>query len=93
MIRVPAIHASVRRYAVAGEAGHDPTLGHWPAICAVRGVAITDLRRRIDFGVDEVVYELRWLTEPGWVTLEVEIPTLVVMGSETGGHCEFRQAA
>jgi AraC-like DNA-binding protein len=59
----------------------------------VRGVAITDLRRRTDFGIDEVVYELRWLTEPGWVTLEVEIPTLVVMGSETGGHCEFRQAA
>ncbi len=54
------------------------------------GVAITDQRRWADFGVAEVACEVRWLTEPGWLTLEVEAPTLCTMATETGGRCEFR---
>jgi AraC-like DNA-binding protein len=54
------------------------------------GVAITDQRSWADFGVEEVACEVRWLTEPGWLTLEVEAPTLCMMASETGGRCELR---
>ncbi len=54
------------------------------------GVAITDQRSWADFGVEEVVCDVRWLTEPGWLTLEVEAPTLCTMATETGGRCEFR---
>jgi len=54
------------------------------------GVAITDQRSWADFGVEEVAREVRWLTEPGWLTLGVEAPTLCMMATETGGRCEFR---
>ena len=54
------------------------------------GVAITDQRRWTDLGVEEVACEMRWLTEPGWLTLEIEAPTLCMMATETGGRCEFR---
>ena len=54
------------------------------------GVAITDQRSRAEFGIEEVACEVRWLTEPGWLTLEVEAPTLCVMATEIGGRCEFR---
>jgi AraC family transcriptional regulator len=54
------------------------------------GVAVTDQRSWVDFGVEEIACEVRWLTEPGWLTLEVEAPTLCMMATETGGRCEFR---
>src|SRR5258708_15661039 len=54
------------------------------------GVAITDQRSRTEFGVEEVACEVRWLTEPGWLTLEASAPTLCVMTTEIGGRCEFR---
>jgi AraC family transcriptional regulator len=54
------------------------------------GVAVTDQRSWIDFGVEEIACEVRWLTEPGWLTLKGEVPTLCVMATETGGRCEFR---
>jgi AraC family transcriptional regulator len=54
------------------------------------GVAITDQRGWSDLGVEEVACEVRWLTEPGWLALEVEAPTLCMMATETGGRCEFR---
>jgi AraC family transcriptional regulator len=54
------------------------------------GVAITDQRSWTDLGVEEVACEVRWLTEPGWLTLEAEVPTLCLMATETGGRCEFR---
>jgi AraC-like DNA-binding protein len=54
------------------------------------GVAITDQRSWTDLGVEEVACEVRWLTEPGWLTLEAEEPTLCLMATETGGRCEFR---
>jgi hypothetical protein len=43
------------------------------------GVAITDQRSWTDLGVEEVACEVRWLTEPGWLTLEVEVPTLCLI--------------
>ncbi len=55
-----------------------------------RGVAITDQRSWADFGVEEVACEVRWLTEPGWLTFAVEAPTLCMMATEIGGRCEFR---
>jgi AraC family transcriptional regulator len=54
------------------------------------GVAITDQRTWTDFGVEEVACEVRWLTEPGWLTFAVEAPTLCMMATEIGGRCEFR---
>jgi AraC family transcriptional regulator len=54
------------------------------------GVAITDQRSWTDLGVEEVACEVRWLTEPGWLTLEVEVPTLCLMATEIGGRSEFR---
>jgi AraC family transcriptional regulator len=59
-------------------------------IAAKHGVTITNQRSWADFGVEEVVCEVRWLTEPGWLTLEVEAPTLCMMATEIGGRCEFR---
>jgi AraC family transcriptional regulator len=59
-------------------------------ICEKHGVAVTDQRSWRDFGVEEVAYEIRWLTEPGWLALEVEAPTLCVVATEVGGRCEFR---
>jgi AraC family transcriptional regulator len=54
------------------------------------GVAVIDQRSWTDLGVEEVACEVRWLTEPGWLTLEVETPTLCLIATETGGRCEFR---
>ena len=59
-------------------------------VCDKHGVAITDQRSWAEFGVEQVASEVRWLTEPGWLTLEVEAPTLCVMATEIGGRCEFR---
>lgn len=54
------------------------------------GVAIAQQRNWADFGVEEVACEVRWLTEPGWLTLQVEAPTLLMMATEIGGRCSFR---
>jgi AraC family transcriptional regulator len=54
------------------------------------GVAITDQRSWAEFGVEQVACEVRWLTEPGWLILEAEVPTLCVMATEIGGRGEFR---
>jgi hypothetical protein len=59
-------------------------------IAGNHGVTITDQQNWTDFGVEENAYELRWLTEPGWLTLEVKAPTLCMMATEIGGRCEFR---
>jgi AraC family transcriptional regulator len=59
-------------------------------IARKHGVTITNQRTWADFGVVEVACEVRWLTEPGWLTLQVELPTLCMMASEIGGRCDFR---
>ena len=59
-------------------------------IARKHGVTITNQRTWADFGVEEVACEVRWLTEPGWLTLQVELPTLCMMATEIGGRCDFR---
>jgi AraC family transcriptional regulator len=59
-------------------------------ICGKHGVAIAHKRSWADFGIEEVACEVRWLTEPGWLTLKVEAPTLYMVVTEIGGRCEFR---
>jgi AraC-like DNA-binding protein len=56
-----------------------------------RGVAIAHERSWANFGIEEVTSEVRWLTEPGWLTLQVEAPTLCMMATEIGGRCDFRE--
>ena len=54
------------------------------------GVVISHRQSWADLGVEEIAFEARWLTEPGWLTLDVETPTLCMMVTEIGGRCEFR---
>jgi AraC-like DNA-binding protein len=55
-----------------------------------RGVMVASHQSWVDFGIEKVAYDLRWLTEPGWVTMEVEAPTLCMVPMEIGGRCELR---
>jgi AraC family transcriptional regulator len=41
-------------------------------------------------GVTRAVLDLRWETEPGWLTLSFGSPTLYVVASEIGGRCQTR---
>jgi AraC-like DNA-binding protein len=54
------------------------------------GVAIAQQRIWADGGVEEVACEVSWLTEPGWLTVQVEAPTLCMMATEIGGRCDFK---
>ncbi len=55
-----------------------------------QGVAVTSQQGRTEFGIEVTAFELRWLTEPGHLTLELEVPTLCMMATEIGGRCDFR---
>jgi AraC family transcriptional regulator len=55
-----------------------------------RGVDVTGQQSWADAGVEEVAWEVRWLTEPGWLMIEAEAPTLCLMATEVGGRCELR---
>jgi AraC family transcriptional regulator len=57
------------------------------------GVVVTCQQSWSDFGIEKVAYEIRWLTEPGWLTLEVEEPTLCMVTTEVGGRCELKVRA
>jgi AraC family transcriptional regulator len=59
-------------------------------ICEKHGVAVAHQQSWTDLGVEEIACEVRWLTEPGWLTLEAEVPTLYMAATEIGGRCEFR---
>jgi AraC family transcriptional regulator len=59
-------------------------------IARKHGVTVRNQQTSAEFGVEEVASEMRWLTEPGWLTLQVELPTLCMMASEIGGRCDFR---
>lgn len=59
-------------------------------ICEKHGVAVAHQQSWTDSGVEEIAFEVRWLTEPGWLTLDIEAPTLCMMVTEIGGRCEFR---
>ena len=54
------------------------------------GVKVVHQQSWADFGVEEIAYDIHWLTEPGWLTLQVELPTLCAVTMEVGGRCEFR---
>jgi AraC family transcriptional regulator len=54
------------------------------------GVTVTHQQSWADFGVEEIAYEIRWVTEPGWLTLQAELPTLCTVATELGGRCELR---
>jgi AraC family transcriptional regulator len=58
-----------------------------------QGVTVTYQQSWTEFGVEEVAYELRWVTEPGWLTVKVKAPTLCMMATEIGGRCELRAKA
>ena len=59
-------------------------------ILGKNGVAIIQQRSWADFGIEEVACDLRWRTEPGWLTLRAEAPMLCLMATEIGGRCDFR---
>jgi AraC family transcriptional regulator len=41
-------------------------------------------------GILRTILNLRWETEPGWIALAFDLPTLCVVLSETGGRCQIR---
>jgi AraC-like DNA-binding protein len=62
-------------------------------ISARQGVAVTHQQSWTEFGVEEVAYQLRWVTEPGWLIVDVKVPTLCMMAAEIGGRCELKEKA
>jgi AraC family transcriptional regulator len=65
----------------------------WPMIRSKSGVTISRQQSWTDFGIEELAFEVRWVTEPGWLALDIEVPTLCTMATEVGGRCEFRAKA
>jgi len=59
-------------------------------IGAKQGVAVTYQQSWVEFGVEETACKLRWITEPGWLTVDVNVPTLCMMATEIGGRSELR---
>jgi AraC family transcriptional regulator len=55
-----------------------------------RGITVTHQQSWRGFGVEETAYEIRWLTEPGWLALQTGLPTLCMVATEVGGQCELR---
>ena len=56
------------------------------------GVRAAASSRHIWPGLIHVALSLRWETEPGWIALSFDKPTLLVATSEFGGRCEVREA-
>jgi AraC family transcriptional regulator len=54
------------------------------------GVHITTQSRQQWPGLLRITLNLRWETEPGWITLTFDAPALCVLLSETGGRCQIR---
>ena len=54
------------------------------------GIAIAGQQSRRDFGVEQIAYEMHWLTANGWLTLQADQPTLYMATVEVGGRCELR---
>jgi AraC family transcriptional regulator len=59
----------------------------------MRGVTVTHRQAWADSSVEEIVYDVRWRTEPGWFALVAASPTICMAASEVGGRCEFRAEA
>ena len=54
------------------------------------GVHAAVLGRQTWPGLTHVGLGLRWETEPGWVAISFDAPTLLVATSELGGRCQVR---
>ena len=54
------------------------------------GVKVTAARHHHWPGLLRAILEIRWDTEPGWITLKCAAPGLCLVLSETGGRCEVR---
>lgn len=54
------------------------------------GVRAAVLGRQTWPGLTHVGLGLRWETEPGWVAISFDAPTLLVATSELGGRCQVR---
>jgi AraC-like DNA-binding protein len=59
-------------------------------ILEMHGVKVASYQSWVDFGIEEIAYDLHWFTERGWVTLEAAAPTLCMVPLEIGGRCELR---
>jgi AraC family transcriptional regulator len=54
------------------------------------GVRISGQNHREWPGVACTILDLRWKTEPGWISLNFDKPLLCIVLNETGGHCQTR---
>jgi AraC-like DNA-binding protein len=54
------------------------------------GVKVTATRREHWPGLLRVILDMRWETEPGWITLKCAAPGLCLVLGETGGRSEIR---
>jgi AraC family transcriptional regulator len=59
-------------------------------ILGKHGVTVARQQNWRHFGVEETAYEIRWLADDAWMTLQAELPTLFMAASEVGGRCELR---
>ena len=59
-------------------------------ISDMSGVAVSRRHAWADSSVEEIVYEARWRTEPGWFAFQADTPAICIAASEAGGRCEFR---
>jgi hypothetical protein len=54
-------------------------------ISETRGVAATRRLAWAESSVEEIVYDARWRTEPGWFAFDAASPTICLAASEVGG--------
>lgn len=54
------------------------------------GVHVSASSRQEWPGILRTILNLRWETEPGWISLILDAPMLCVVLSETGGRCQTR---
>lgn len=55
------------------------------------GVRASIPNRRAWPGVSQMIFDLRWETEPGWIALSFEAPALCFVANEVGGRCQLRR--
>jgi AraC family transcriptional regulator len=54
------------------------------------GVHVTGPSRQEWPGIVRFILDMRWETEPGWISLTLDAPVLCVVLSEAGGRCQVR---
>lgn len=58
-------------------------------ILEMHGVKVASRQNWVGFGIEEIAYDLHWVTEPGWMMLEAVAPTICFVATEIGGRCEL----